>query len=1037
MLSRSRTFKKIRIISKKNRTKNPYIWKIVLGIFVFFFCVPVCLWWLWFYKNIYQKLPSISKIEDISFSQTTTITDRNWKILYKLFDENRYYVWFDKISTNMINAIVATEDKNFWTNAWIDIPWMVRAWVEDIIHLEKKQWASTITQQLIKELLLSKEKTRTRKLKEIVLSVQLSSYIEGQIKNKYQNLSSKDSDRKVKEKILELYLNYIFLWNNSYWVEAASKTYFGTSAQNLDILQASILASIPKAPSKYNPYTNYSILMWDIDVTWPQDMTWNLFTGDLKKLIKKKIEENVNNSTFSFSKDVESFLKNLWDLWTFDLNYSGVDYKVEYTPWRKDVVLWRMYEMWYANQEQLKDAIIKWLHFQFKSSKVNLDAPHFVFWVIEQLKKDYWEDLLIKWWLTIKTTLDMDIQDIARNSIKDNYDYIQKKWANNSAMLYLDSNNWDVLSYVGSYDYNNTDIDWQVDLIQAPRQPWSTMKPLLYALWFMKNNFTIDTPIYDLPYKIGKDTPENVDGIFNWLMSIKTALAWSRNIPAIKMYFIVWEDKPFKTFLKKIWITSLSMSTYYWYPLAIGSWELKIFELAEAYTHLSAMGRPAKINPILEIRWPDNSIIYRKKPEQVEQVIPSWVAYMLWSILSNKSNMPAWWVSTFDYPWLKIATKSWTTNVKLKTWKKLPRDWWLVTYTPSKVAIFWAWNTKWEPLHADAYGWWLSSVASKTFYKKLKEFWKIEIEDVDPIEVKNVSISKISWKLVTSDTPAWLIINTLWYIKNLPVEYDWDIKKIQVDTTCNWKATAYTPQDKIAEWYVISPSTIMPLKQDLDSIINWWKEKWTAKMLESLKLPILAQEPTNECEVVALSWDNSQIKIDLLNPTSWKSITREFSLWYNIKSTENIVSVIVMLDDNKLESFTYNKNSIIDIKNIKIPGNIFTWNFKLKLIVKDAKWLENVKIIDVKLVETDKNPPYLVKDKTQYSQLENWNYKVDLFFNDDESVLVWWKIIKDSKIIKEFDWNFVSFEVENLDALTFEIKDKSENVAKWDIKLTP
>ena len=117
-----------------------------------FIVIPVVIGYMWFKKNILDGLPPISNIEKVVFSQTTTITDRNWVVLYKVFNENRQYVPFNKISKNIQNAIVAIEDKHFWENPGVDIQWIIRAWIHDIIF-GRKQWWSTLTQQLIKNLL--------------------------------------------------------------------------------------------------------------------------------------------------------------------------------------------------------------------------------------------------------------------------------------------------------------------------------------------------------------------------------------------------------------------------------------------------------------------------------------------------------------------------------------------------------------------------------------------------------------------------------------------------------------------------------------------------------------------------------------------------------------------------------------------------------------------------------------------------------------------------------------------------------------------
>lgn len=195
------------------------------------------------------------------FSQATVITDRNGEELYKLFEENRQYVDYTGISKNMVNAIVAIEDQRYWENNGLDPIGIVRAAVNNVFHLGNVQGASTIPQQLVKNLLLTNDKSISRKLKEIILTSRLQGVLENQIHQEQGNLNADQLHTAMKEKTLELYLDYISFGNNAFGVEAASKTYFGKSAVDLTVLEASILASLPKGPSLYDPYKNPEALM--------------------------------------------------------------------------------------------------------------------------------------------------------------------------------------------------------------------------------------------------------------------------------------------------------------------------------------------------------------------------------------------------------------------------------------------------------------------------------------------------------------------------------------------------------------------------------------------------------------------------------------------------------------------------------------------------------------------------------------------------------------------------------------------------------
>lgn len=132
-----------------------------------------------------------------------------------------------------------------------------------------------------------------------------------------------------------------------------------------------------------------------------------------------------------------------------------------------------------------------------------------------------------------------------------------------------------------------------------------------------------------------------------------------------------------------------------------------MLEMANAYAHLSAFGSPAVINPILEIRTADGSLLYKKQVEQQEQLIPAGVANIISSILSDKGNMPTGWVSNFTLAGLTYAIKSGTSDVKITQDGNQvirSRDGRLATYTPTKVAVFWAGNTDGSPMGANAFG---------------------------------------------------------------------------------------------------------------------------------------------------------------------------------------------------------------------------------------------------------------------------------------------------------------------------------------------
>lgn len=1024
-----------------------WIWQwiaVVIGILFLVGC-------LWFYVVILRWLPDFDKIKD-GFSQTTNIMDRDWKTLYKVYDQNRQYVPISEVSENMIHAIVAAEDKDFWTNQWVDVNWLLRAWLGAVTSFSLKWgWWSTITQQLIKNVFLTNDKKITRKLKEIVLAMRIDDYLKEQVDKENPDLSSKDEQKAVKGKILEMYMNYVFLGNNAYWVEAASNTYYGKKAKDLTVLESAVLASTFQLPGTFNPYRNADRLMGKLDIVYADDKdaeigTWVIIEAN------KKFTDAIQNADKKMSQSSNGVTDWLTARGDFTIEVEWKKYDVTYTPGRKDYVLSRMFEDWYIDEAQVKQAIIEWMTYVFKTARVNITAPHFVFWVQEFLKSAWCEQKLLprcftdeelaKWWLQIKTSLDGEAQELAEKSITDNMATIKWYGANNSSLVYVDSRDGDVLAYVWSADYNDQSIDGNVDMVQQERQPWSSIKPLIYSYGFMNLPLTIDTTIYDLRFKIGKDEPNNNDGGFEWPMPLKTALGHSRNIPAIKMYFAVgWQDKLIP-FLNDVGIQSYDPKKDYWYPLAIGAGELKMIELANAYMHLSAMGRPAKINPILEIRGSDGQIIYQKQPQQQAQVIPEWVAYLLWKILADSTNLPASWVSNFSIRWLTYANKSWTTNLKdPKTNKNLPRDWWLAWYTPSKVAIFWAWNTQWNAMNINAYGWWVNGKTFRQFFTGLLKDKKIQTEDVSQVEVKNVSISKISGKLVWDNTPDWYKVSTIWYINTLPSAVDDSLVPLQVDKACLWKVTDATPRTDILSTYLIKPSTFMPNGMDLTDITNWYSTQAGTGTATSWNVAwysfawFFLKEPELVCQNREVLTEDATIQLTIRKPSANANVAWTTNVWYDVTSTKAISSVRILVNDTNVAEFSYSdKTNLSDIKKITLPPGAASYT--ISVIAVNSAWWFAKKTVPVTLSATDTWLPYLLDDKISVVKRWDSSYDVVMLFVDDQSAVKWWKISMMNGVeLKKFDGNIVSLNIQIPQALAYEITDTAGNIKKGKVEV--
>lgn len=186
-----------------------------------------------------RDLPGFKKITDYNPPLVTRILTRNGRILGYFYKEKRFLVSLNQVSDWVPKAFLAAEDANFYEHEGIDFIGIFRAAIKNLMAGAIVQGGSTITQQVIKSMLLSPERSYTRKLKEAILAYRLEKYL-------------------TKDEILTIYLNQIYLGAGAYGIEAAAREYFGKHASELNLAEAALLAGLPKAPSKYNPYKNFN-----------------------------------------------------------------------------------------------------------------------------------------------------------------------------------------------------------------------------------------------------------------------------------------------------------------------------------------------------------------------------------------------------------------------------------------------------------------------------------------------------------------------------------------------------------------------------------------------------------------------------------------------------------------------------------------------------------------------------------------------------------------------------------------------------------
>ncbi len=572
------------------------------------------------YMRIAAALPPSNELRDRANTfKTTTIYDRKGNLIYEVFPSDagkRTVVPLVDISPQMINATLAVEDPNFYQHPGVDPVGVARAFYYIFRKEATRPGGSSLLQQLVKLTYLSSEKTIERKIKEAVLSLEINR-------------------RYTKDDILEIYLNHIFYGNLAYGVEAASQTYFGKHASDLNLAEASLLAGIPQYPGQYDPYTHW-------------EATRNRQADVLRLMVE------------------HGFI----------------------TP-QEATRAWKAYDG-KSPQEVLHHARADFLY------------PHFVLMVRQELEATYGPEVVAKGGLRVYTTLDPDMQKKAEKAVRKGIANLERSnaRAGNAALVALSPQTGEVLALVGSADFNSEAIDGQVNMAITPRQVGSTIKPLDYLTTFemTEDYWTPATLILDerteFPDGPGRPpyVPRNYDGRFHGMVSVRSALANSYNIPAVKA--LQHAGIPaLKELAQRVGISTLTREDY-GLSLALGSGEVSLLEMVNAFAALDNGGLRLEPHIITRVETQDGDLLADYSYPYAAQAIAPEHAFLITSILSDyQARKPAFgrasrWLELPDRP---VAAKTGTTN----DW----RDGWTIGYTPQLVAGVWVGNTDNSPMN--------------------------------------------------------------------------------------------------------------------------------------------------------------------------------------------------------------------------------------------------------------------------------------------------------------------------------------------------
>jgi len=580
-----------------------------------------------FYFIILKNLPNPHELITRPQVLTTKIYARDGSLLYKIYrNQNRTLITLDQLPSYLINATVAAEDKNFWKHPGFSIEGIIRAFRTNLSDEALSQGGSTITQQLVKNALLSSEKTFTRKIKEVVLAIEVELMF-------------------TKNEILQMYLNEIPYGGVAYGVEEASQSYFGKSAKDLNLAEAAMLAGLPVAPTKYSPFGANPV----------------------------------------------------------------------YAIYRQRQVLKSMLEEKYISQEAYNEAIKTKI--ALNSPKMDIKFPHFVMYVKDVLVEKYGTRIVEEGGLEVLTSLDPIIQQSTEQAVVSEMENLKYMHVTNGAAVVINPGTGEILAMVGSRDYFDTAHDGNVNVTLMMRQPGSSIKPLTYAL-ALQSGMTPMTTIEDAPvsYPDGSKPyqPVNYDGRFHGIVTLKTALASSFNIPAVKLLDKLGVDSLFN-FAKTMGITTWKDRSRFGLSLTLGGGEVKMVDMAVAYGVFANQGLRINLNPVLQVRDSKGKILQQfdcptpiknltleqsvqaaseKISCNAQRVLSPLIAYQISNMLSdNNARTPAFGPNSLLYiPNQQIPVKTGTTNDR--------RDNWTIGYTPDRVVVVWVGNNDNSPMSA-------------------------------------------------------------------------------------------------------------------------------------------------------------------------------------------------------------------------------------------------------------------------------------------------------------------------------------------------
>ena len=560
---------------------------------------------LWIYSN---KLPDYKYLKSYKPSVSSKLYAGDGILVSDFSAEKRIFIPYDSIPKVVVDSFLSAEDKNFFKHPGVDAKGVIRAFKNNVFNLinsKRLEGASTITQQVAKNFLLNNEVSIDRKIKEAILAFRIERALS-------------------KERILELYLNQIYLGEGSYGIASASLRYFDKSINELNYPEAALLAALPKAPSKYNPYKNMELAKFRRNLVLKNllDNSYidkNQFNEIIKSEIKLKKRKRIffENSRYF----VEEVRKKVINDYGFDKVYKqgfniktpidlnlqnlatkalrqGLEGYDKRRGWRGPLLNRKINNEWGKGLEKFnlekslgwEIAIVKRIDkfetvIQTKENKIGVINHEDIDWTRKNLNQIF------------------KIGDIiyVKKKKEGNYTLKQMPLAN-GGIIAMDPYSGRVLAMSGGFSFKKSEFNRTT---QALRQPGSAFKPFIYAL-ALENNFTPSTLILDAPIVLnqGNDLkmwkPKNYGKRFYGPSTLRTGVEKSRNLMTVRVAQELGIDKIIN-FSKKLKIYENPKELM---SISLGSEETTLLKMTTAYCSFVNGGK--LVDPILIDRIQDS-----------------------------------------------------------------------------------------------------------------------------------------------------------------------------------------------------------------------------------------------------------------------------------------------------------------------------------------------------------------------------------------------------------------------------------------------